>query len=76
MSKPRTCILAIGSETHAMKAQAALAASAIPARIVKIDASAATRGCMWGLSVSAAQKNNVKLVLSSAAIPVKAWLEE
>jgi len=76
MSQSRTCTVAIGSNTHAMKAQAVLAAAAIPSSVIKIDASKSSHGCLWGLSVSAAQENNIKTVLASARIPIKALWKE
>lgn len=58
----RECFTEIGSLTEAMKMQDALAAAAIPSKLVKTDSSL-RRGCVYSLSYSCAQENNVRTVL-------------
>ena len=70
------CSAAIGSVTQAQKAQAALAAAAIPSTVMKWEASSRLRGCVYGVSFSCQQERNVKAVLASARISVKQWNDE
>jgi hypothetical protein len=56
----------------AMRAQKALAASAIPSKVVKLE-SASRRGCVYGLSFSCEQERNVRYVLEGERISVKQW---
>ena len=70
------CSAAIGSVTQAQKAQAALAAAAIPSTVVKWESSSRLRGCVYGVRYSCQQQRNVETVLSSARIAVKQWTEE
>ena len=67
------CSAEIGSVTEAMKAQAVLAAAAIPSEIIKKEGSSRRRGCVFGIGFSCAQQNNVRAVLGSARIYPKAW---
>lgn len=69
------CYAEIGSVTHAMKAQAALSAAAIPSEIIKSESST-RHGCVYSVSYSCSQANNVRTVLASARIPVKHWNNE
>ena len=64
------CTALLGSVTLAMKAQSALAAAAIPASIIKNET---PRGCVYGISFSCAQSNNVRAVFSHERIRVKQW---
>lgn len=66
----------LGSVTQAMKAQAVLAAAAIPSTVVKWEASSRLRGCVYGVRFAAPQMNNVKALLLSARIAVKEWRED
>ena len=68
----RSCYAVMGTLTGAQKASRALANAAIPSSIIKID-SAGARGCIWGVSFSCNQKENVKSVLLAAGINVKSW---
>lgn len=70
------CSAAIGSVTQAMKAQRALAQAAIPATVVKWEASSRLRGCTYGVRFSCLQQKNVQTVLASARIAVKQWNDE
>ncbi|MBO5682404.1 MAG: DUF3343 domain-containing protein [Clostridia bacterium] len=58
-----TCITEIGSVTQAMKSQEILAKYAIPAKIIKAEAS--RRGCVYALEYPCSQKANVERLLSS-----------
>ena len=64
------CTAEIGSVTQAMRAQDALGAAAIPAKVIKTQSSS-RRGCIYGVSYSCAQEKNVRTVLENARIPVK-----
>ena len=68
-----TCATEIGSVTQALSAQRALAASAIPAKVIKKESSSRQRGCVYGLEISCRQLENARAVLESARIPVRAW---
>ena len=70
------CSAAIGSVTQAQKAQAALAAAAIPTSVVKWEGSSRLRGCVYGVRFSCLQRRNVESVLASARIAVKQWNDE
>ena len=70
------CAAAIGSITAAQKAQAALAAAAIPASVAKWEDSSRRRGCVYGVRFSCLQRRNVERVLASARIAVKQWKDE
>ena len=72
----RECSAAIGSVTQAQKAQAALAAAAIPSTVVKWEGSSRLRGCVYGVRFSCLQQRNVESVLASARIAVKQWNDE
>jgi len=62
------CTIVTGSITSAMKAQKALAASAIQSTVVKLDSSTTRRGCAYGLEVNCNQISNVHTVLTNAKI--------
>ena len=64
------CYALLGSNTLAMRAQSVLAAAAIPTHVMKQETS---RGCIYGISFSCSQINNVKLVLSRERVKVKQW---
>ena len=66
----RACSAQIGSVTQAMRAQRVLATAAIPTTVVKNDAA---RGCIYALSFSCSQENNVRSVLARERIRVKSW---
>ena len=67
------CSAEIGSVTEALKAQRALAASAIPSEIIKKEGTSRRRGCVFGIGFSCAQQKNVRAVLSAARITPRAW---
>ena len=52
------CTLEVGSVTQAMKIQELLSRHAIPSKIIKTDSSS-RRGCVYGLSYTCSQSNNV-----------------
>jgi hypothetical protein len=66
------CSAAIGSVTQAMQAQKLLASAAIPSALIKYDAQGG-KGCVYGLSFSCAQADNVRTVLSKERIRVREW---
>ena len=68
-----SCSAIVGTLTNAQKAQKALAAAAIPARVGKLEASSSHRGCVWSINFSCNQMRNVKSVLASSGINVRAW---
>ena len=65
-----TCSVQIGAITQTMRAQVALGAAAIPSTVIKRDTS---RGCIYALSFSCSQENNVRTVLERERIRVKSW---
>lgn len=62
------CTIVTGSITTAMKAQKALAVSAIQSTVVKLDSSTTNKGCAYGLEVNCNQINNARIVLTNAKI--------
>ena len=66
------CILEMGTQTNAQKAQSALSAAAIPSTVVKTESSS-RRGCVYGIRFSCSQAANVRTVLSAARITVRRW---
>lgn len=64
------CTLEVGSVTQAMKIQELLSRHAIPSKIIKTDSSS-RRGCVYGLSYTCSQSNNVNTVLSNAKINLR-----
>jgi hypothetical protein len=61
--------------TQAMRAQRLLAAAHVPADVIKADTGSGGRGCTYALSFSCTQKENVRMLLSSKGIRVKALTE-
>lgn len=66
------CSAVIGTLTGAQKAQKVLSAAAIPAAVTKNE-SPSGGGCVWSVSFSCNQKENVSAVLAAAGIRIKAW---
>ena len=66
------CSAEIGSVTQAMRAQNALSAVAIPTKLIKTQSSS-RHGCIYGISYSCSQENNVRAILANANIPVRHW---
>ena len=64
------CSLSLGSLTQAMKAQSALSAASIPSEIIKAESSS-RHGCIYGISYSCSQENNVRAVLANARISTR-----
>ena len=69
----KNCQAVIGTLTGAQKAQKALAAAAIPSAVSKSESASQHRGCVWSVSFSCNQEENVRAVLSSAGIKVKSF---
>ncbi len=67
------CSAALGSVTQAMKAQTILASAAIPSSVIKYDGNNKGKGCIYGLSFSCSQTDNVRTVLASGGIRVRQW---
>ena len=67
------CIAEIGSMTQAMRAQRALAESAIPTTVIKSNSAKNSKGCAYGVSFSCAQGENVQSVLERAGVKVRRW---
>ena len=72
----KDCSAVLGTLTSAQKAQRVLSAAAIPTSISKSESSSLHRGCVWSISFSCNQKENVKSVLTSSGIKVKAWSDD
>lgn len=70
------CIAEIGSMTHAMRGQRALAEFAIPSTVVKTNSSKNNSGCAYGLSLDCAQKENAKNIFEKAKVKVRRWKSE
>ena len=70
-----TCTLEVGSVTQAMKAQELLSRYAIPSNITKTDSSS-RRGCVYALSFSCSQQNNVNMALSNASLNLRSGREK
>ena len=70
------CVAVMGSMTHALKAQQALAQAAIPSTVIKTETTSSHRGCVYGIRFYCGQENNVRTVLSAAHIQVKQWKNE
>ena len=67
------CLAIIGSMTQAIRAQRVLASAAIRAEVVKADAADARRGCAYALSYPCTQGANVRAVLKSGGVRVRAY---
>lgn len=67
------CQAELGSMTHALAAQRALATRAIPCQVYKSETSTSRRGCSYGIRFSCGQENNVKRALEQAGIAVRGW---
>ena len=70
MNSTKGCTAVIGSVTGAMRAQSALAKAAIPTNVIKEET---PRGCVYSLSFSCAQTNNIRTVLEHERIRVREW---
>ena len=64
------CTLEVTSVTQAIKFQNLLTQYAIPSKIIKADSSS-RRGCVYALSYTCSQKDNVNMILSNAGINLK-----
>ncbi len=64
------CTAVIGSLTLALKAQKAMASSAIHATVVKLDSSVTNRGCAYGIEYDCNQDSNVRAIMNSSGIKV------
>ncbi len=73
--KYNVCSAAVGSLTAAQKAQKVLSSAAIPSRLVKSETASSRRGCVWGVSFSCNQRQNVTSVFNGAGVKVRSWEE-
>ena len=74
MDNTEGCSVVIGTVTQAMSVQKILADAAIPTAVIKYESSSkGSRGCVYALSFSCSQSNNVRTVLSHKGIKVKQW---
>ena len=71
-SDRQLCLGVIGSTTHATRAQRALARAAIRSEVVKIS-SEQKSGCVYGLRLPCAQRQNAEEVLAHERIPIRGW---
>ena len=69
------CRGAIGSTTHAERAQNALLRAAIRTRVVKVS-SGQRNGCIYGIEIPCAQKQNAEEVLARQNIRIRSWITE
>ena len=67
------CSAVMGTLTVAQKAQRVLGAAAIPTGLGKSESSSSHRGCVWSITFSCNQRQNVATVLANAGIHVKSW---
>ena len=72
-SEKSECVAVIGSMTQAMNAQSVLARAAIRTEVIKADSANNGRGCAYALSYDCVQDNNLKRVLQSGGIRVRAY---
>lgn len=68
-NKMQLCIISQSSITYAVKARDALADSALPSRIIKLDPSRTRRGCAYGLEIDCRMVNSAALILDRRGIP-------
>mgnify|MGYP003321080900 CR=1 FL=1 len=73
--KYNSCTAVIGTLTAAQRAQKVLASAAIPSRVEKSESVAGQRGCVWCVSFSCSQRQNVASVLAAAGVRVRSWEE-
>lgn len=71
--KYTSCTAVVGSMTWAMRAQSALAKSAVPSTVVKTEEARGLRGCVYGVSYACSHEANVKAILEAAKISVREW---
>ncbi len=65
------CIASFSSQTYAIKAQKALATSAIPCRVIKLDGEKSKRGCAYGVEIPCSLLENSKIILEKSRIRVR-----
>lgn len=65
------CIASFASQTYAIKAQKALAAAAIPSRVVKLDGEKSKKGCSYGVEIPCSLLDNSKNILNKARVKVR-----
>ena len=65
------CIASFSSQTYAIKAQRALAASDIPSRVIKLDGEKSKKGCAYGVLLPCSLLENSKNILERSRIRVR-----
>ena len=65
------CRIALGSITHAMKAEELLNARMIPARVVREENKQLSRGCGYGVSVDCRHSTAAEKKLRDAGLPIR-----
>ena len=73
-SSATVCTAVTGSMTMALKAQRALAKSAIRANTVKVSRSTVDKGCVYGVEFDYSLLGNATAILDSEGIEVKEYL--
>ena len=68
------CRTAIGSVSHASRAESVLARAAIRARAVKIS-SGESSGCIYGIEIPCSQIRNAEGILRELGIRPRGWSE-
>ena len=68
-------VAVIGSATNAAKARDVLQNAGVRAEVIKLSASAAHAGCVYGAVFPSAQKPSAAKALERAGIFVREWLE-
>lgn len=71
-SDRQLCLGVIGSSTYATRAQHVLARAAIRSEVVKAS-SEQKSGCVYGLRLPCAQRQNAEEVLARERIPIRGW---
>ena len=71
----KKCIAAVSSVTYALKGQELLAAYSIRSAIVKLDSSATSAGCSYGIETDCGQMNNVQRIFANKSFKVSEYIE-
>ncbi len=73
MTQRGFCCALTGTLTQAQRAQKVLANAAIPTTVSKALPNESRRGCAWSVGFSCNQAQNVRNILATAGISVRAW---
>lgn len=69
--EPAKCRIALGSITHAMKAEELLNARMIPARVVREENKQMRRGCGYGVAVDCRHSTAAEKIIREAGLPIR-----